>query len=89
MADLLRRVTIERGHDPRDFVMYANGGAGPSHAWVLARELGLKGIHRARCRYGSIAFGTANADIAYTVTQACLHPHSRWSGSIWRRLGAG
>jgi len=29
-----------------------------------------------------------NADIAYTVTKACLHPIPGWSGSIWRRLGA-
>ena len=69
MADLLRRVTIERGHDPRDFVMYANGGAGPSHAWVLARELGLKGFIVPAAATVQSAFGTANADIAYTVTK--------------------
>src|SRR5207248_7135549 len=33
MADLLRSVTIERGHDPREFTMFAGGGQGPSHAW--------------------------------------------------------
>jgi N-methylhydantoinase A len=41
MADLLRQVTIERGHDPRTFTMFANGGSGPSHGWVLSRELGM------------------------------------------------
>jgi N-methylhydantoinase A len=41
MADLLRRVTIERGHDPRQFLLVANGGMGPSHAWALCAELGI------------------------------------------------
>ncbi len=30
-----------RGHDPRDFALFAFGGAGPLHAAALARELGL------------------------------------------------
>jgi len=30
-ADLLRKVAVESGHDPRDFVVYAFGGAGPAH----------------------------------------------------------
>jgi len=32
MADLLRSSTIERGHDPRDFALFAYGGAAASHA---------------------------------------------------------
>ena len=28
MADLIRKVTIQKGHDPRDFVIFAFGGAG-------------------------------------------------------------
>jgi len=31
MAGALREITIGRGHDPRDFVLYAYGGAGPMH----------------------------------------------------------
>ncbi len=40
MADLMRQMTIERGRDPRDFVVYAFGGAGGAHAVEFARELG-------------------------------------------------
>lgn len=69
MADLLRRVTIERGYDPRDFVMLANGGAGPSHAWVLARELGLNGFIVPAAATVQSAFGTANSDLGVTVTR--------------------
>jgi len=39
MADLVRTVTLERGHDPREFVLYAFGGAGPTHAPTFALEL--------------------------------------------------
>jgi N-methylhydantoinase A len=39
MAGAIRMVTLERGHDPRDFALLAFGGAGPLHAVALAREL--------------------------------------------------
>ena len=39
MAQALRIVSIERGHDPREFSLIAFGGAGPVHAAFLAEEL--------------------------------------------------
>jgi N-methylhydantoinase A len=39
MAEALRIVSVERGHDPREFAMIAFGGAGPVHAAALAQEL--------------------------------------------------
>src|SRR3954468_14834112 len=42
MADLVRKVTIERGYDPRDFVLYAYGGGGPTHVGAYARDLGVR-----------------------------------------------
>ena len=41
MAGALRMVSLSRGHDPRDFALFAFGGAGPLHAAELARELGI------------------------------------------------
>jgi N-methylhydantoinase A len=41
MLRALRLVSIERGHDPRDFALVAFGGAGPLHACALAEELGI------------------------------------------------
>lgn len=41
MAELLKIVSLQRGHDPRDFVLAAFGGAGPLHAAALAQELGI------------------------------------------------
>jgi N-methylhydantoinase A len=41
MAGAIRMVSLSRGYDPRDFVLFAFGGAGPLHAGAIARELGL------------------------------------------------
>ena len=41
MAGALRMVSLSRGYDPRDFVLFAFGGAGPLHAVALAKELGI------------------------------------------------
>ena len=41
MAGALRLVSLARGYDPRDFALFAFGGAGPLHAVALARELGI------------------------------------------------
>jgi N-methylhydantoinase A len=41
MCNALRIVSIERGHDPREFSLMAFGGAGPVHAAQLAEELGV------------------------------------------------
>ena len=44
MAKILRIVSVERGHDPRNFVAMCFGGAGPMHACALAEELEITKI---------------------------------------------
>jgi N-methylhydantoinase A len=44
MADLIRKSTIELGHDPRECVLVAYGGAGPTHAVFYGHEIGSKAI---------------------------------------------
>ena len=44
MAEALRIVSVQRGHDPRDFTLSAFGGAGPLHAAALAEELGMSHV---------------------------------------------
>jgi N-methylhydantoinase A len=44
MLRALRVVSVERGHDPRDFALVAFGGAGPLHACALAEELGIDAV---------------------------------------------
>ncbi len=44
MLRALRLVSVERGHDPRDFALVAFGGAGPLHACALAEEIGIETV---------------------------------------------
>jgi N-methylhydantoinase A len=44
MARAIRVISIQRGHDPRDYTLMAFGGAGPLHAARLARELEMKRV---------------------------------------------
>ena len=41
MAGAIRMVSVAKGHDPRDFALFAFGGAGPLHASALARDLSI------------------------------------------------
>lgn len=44
MVKALRKVSIERGHDPSEFVLFAFGGAGPLFAIDVAREIGISTV---------------------------------------------
>jgi N-methylhydantoinase A len=70
MSDLMRKMTVERGYDPRDFVVYAFGGAGPLHGSAFARELGVREVIFPLGNIASAfsAFGLAVSDVT-TVTQ--------------------
>src|SRR3954471_9093512 len=67
MADIIRKVTVEKGFDPRDFVLFAFGGAGPAHAGVFARELGVGKVIIPQRKAASTwcAFGAAAADVLH------------------------
>ncbi|GAA1633875.1 hydantoinase/oxoprolinase family protein [Georgenia ruanii] len=71
MADLVRSVTIERGHDPREFTLVAGGGSGPSHAWKLCRELGLDGFIVPATATAQSAFGAGTSDLRTTASRTC------------------
>ncbi|MFT4210813.1 MAG: hydantoinase/oxoprolinase family protein [Microbacterium sp.] len=44
MADLVRKSTIEMGHDPRNCTLVAYGGSGPSHAAFYGGDIGVRSI---------------------------------------------
>jgi N-methylhydantoinase A/oxoprolinase/acetone carboxylase beta subunit len=71
MAGALRRMTVERGVDPRDWVLMPFGGAGGLHAAALAREMGMRRVLFARASGVLSALGLAAApprrDAARTV----------------------
>jgi N-methylhydantoinase A len=62
----IRSVSIERGHDPRDFVLVAGGGATSAHAGRLAADLGISEVVIPRVASGLCAFGEAVADVKHT-----------------------
>ena len=67
MADLIHKATIQKGFDPRDFVLFAFGGAGPAHAGVFATELGVSKVIIPQRATASVwcAFGAASADLLH------------------------
>ncbi|MGH2945558.1 MAG: hydantoinase/oxoprolinase family protein [Solirubrobacteraceae bacterium] len=65
MADLIRKVTIQRGYDPSDFALFAYGGGGPVHAGVFGAELGVDRVLMPLGDSSSLwsAFGAAASDV--------------------------
>ena len=78
MADLLRQVTVERGHDPRNFSILAYGGAGPLHAAFYGEALGAESIVVPLGDTASVfsAFGIATADLTWVeeVSNPAVEP---------------
>lgn len=76
MADLIRKATVQKGHDPRDFVVFAYGGAGPVHAGVYARELGAQSVIVPLGEICSLwsALGAASADVLHIYEAVDIQP---------------
>lgn len=72
-ATLIRQRTIEQGLDPRDFALYAFGGAGPVHAFAFAAELGVREVVVPLGNGASTlsAYGIAASDATRTFEQEC------------------
>ena len=90
MADLIRRVTIQKGFDPRDFVLFAFGGAGPVHMGVAARELGIERVIVPQGDTAAVwcAFGAASADILHVYEQVQIMSSPFEGARINEILGA-
>lgn len=74
MADAVRMVSISLGEDPRDFALFAFGGAGPLHACAIARELGVPRV-LVPARPGiTNALGCIVADLRHDFVQTVNTP---------------
>jgi len=69
MARRMRLLSIERGHDPREFVLVAFGGGGPLHGAALMREVGLQAMLVPPYPGVLCAMGCAIADLRYDFSQ--------------------
>jgi len=69
IAGNIRLVSVERGHDPREFVLVAFGGAGPLHASALIREIGLSKVIIPYYPGLTSALGCIMADVRHDFLQ--------------------
>ncbi len=74
MAGAIRMVSLARGHDPRDFVLFPFGGAGPLHACALARELGIPKLLIPARPGITNALGCAVADLRHDFVNTVNKP---------------
>ena len=65
MNDEVRRVTVQRGYDPRQFSLLPLGGAGPVHACAIARDLGMASVVVPDTPGVLSAFGLLVADVEH------------------------
>lgn len=98
MADTLRELTVGRGHDPRDFVLYAYGGAGPMHCAGFGADLGVGTIvvpatSMAHSAYGALAadiFHSAERSVSFSSTPGNPYPATDFDAadleSVFREL---
>ncbi|MEQ9260222.1 MAG: hydantoinase/oxoprolinase family protein [Roseovarius sp.] len=74
MAGAIRMVSLSMGADPRDFALFAFGGAGPLHASALARELGVPSILVPSRPGLTNAIGCVVADLRHDFVQTVNTP---------------
>ncbi len=77
MAQALRIVSVERGHDPAEFALIAFGGAGPVHAAFLAEELAIPEVIVPPAPGAFSALGLVATDL-----------RRDWSRTLYAELGS-
>ncbi|MBI4506420.1 MAG: hydantoinase/oxoprolinase family protein [Chloroflexi bacterium] len=79
MAQAIRLVSINKGHDPREFALLAFGGAGPMHACEIAQDLEIPWVVVPRYPGLHSALGLVISDIVHDFLQA--YPHRQMDGA--------
>lgn len=74
LAGAIRLISIEKGHNPRDFALMPFGGAGPLHAVAIARELGIPNVLVPRFPGLTSALGCILADVRHDFVQTVNVP---------------
>lgn len=75
MEKALRRISIEQGHDPREFALVCFGGAGPLHAGALAQALNISKILVPGFPGALSAYGILVSDVVRDYSRTVmLHP---------------
>jgi N-methylhydantoinase A len=74
MTSAIREISIQRGHDPRDFTLIAFGGAGPMHALAMADEIGIPRVLVPRHPGNFSALGLLAADVKHDDVRTRVGP---------------
>ncbi len=88
MAGAIRMVSLARGHDPRDFALFAFGGAGPLHACALAKELGIPKVLIPTRPGLTNALGCTVADVRHDFVRTINQPLKVLDESLMARVFA-
>jgi N-methylhydantoinase A len=79
MEEAIKAISTMRGHDLRDFMLLAFGGAGPLHAGRIARDLGMAGIIVPLYPGVYSAIGLLMSDVKHDYVQSRMTPLSELS----------
>ena len=83
-ADLVRKVVVNSGHDPREFSLYAFGGAGPMHCAAYSADLGVREVVVPLGSTAAVfgAYGLAASDIVLTAERSSPAPMPVPAGTV-------
>lgn len=83
MAAGIHAVTVQRGYDPRDFLLVAGGGAGPLFACRIAQELQIPAILVPRFSATLCAWGVLQADLMHDAVAPLHSPIDKLNPADW------
>ena len=86
MVNALRRISVQRGYDPRDFVLVAFGGAGPVHANRLAAELEIPTVLVPMSPGTTSAMGLLVTDLKHDYSTTLIQRADRLDVEMVNRL---
>src|SRR5207244_9943863 len=88
MALAVRGITTERGLDPRDYTLVADGGGGPLHAVAIARELGIPRVVVPPSPSTFSAWGMLATDLRHDLVRTVIEPLER-TDAAWAEARYG
>jgi N-methylhydantoinase A len=88
MAAAIREISVQKGHDPRDFPLILAGGAGPVHGAAIALELGIPHLVVPRDAAIFCAAGMLRTDFKHDFVRSYAHrlPDNKREATRVRRL---
>lgn len=86
MAVAVKEVSLQRGYDPRDFVLVVAGGAGPIHAAMIAAELDIPVVIVPRDSSLFSAAGVLLSDLKHDYARTCYSPLAQLDVFRWQSL---